>query len=129
MRFVAYFFLAVNISLSEERKLYKTIIKVTLKKKILDPQGKAIESSLHNLGFSNLTGVRTGKNIEIMINENDLERAKNSTRSACEKLLANSVTEEFEYEIFDNDGRVVARFSTQQKATSGRIPSGKESVI
>jgi len=95
--------------------LYKARIEVTLKKKILDPQGKAIESSLHNLGFTHLTGVRTGKNIEISISESNLEQAKSSIQSACEKLLANPVTEEFEYEIFDNDGTVVARFSTQQK--------------
>jgi phosphoribosylformylglycinamidine synthase subunit PurS len=96
-------------------KLYKAIIKVTLKKKILDPQGKAIESSLHNLGFSNLTSVRTGKNIEVMVNDSSLERAKAAIQSACEKLLANQVTEEFEYELSDNDGAVVARFSTQHK--------------
>ncbi|HUI30687.1 MAG TPA: phosphoribosylformylglycinamidine synthase subunit PurS [Candidatus Acidoferrales bacterium] len=95
--------------------MYKAIIKVTLKKKILDPQGKAIESSLHNLGFSSLTGVRTGKNIEISINQNDLEQARSSIQSACEKLLANPVTEEFEYEIFDHAGTAVAGFSTQHK--------------
>jgi phosphoribosylformylglycinamidine synthase PurS subunit len=106
--------------------LYKAIIKVTLKKKILDPQGKAIESSLHNLGFTSLAGVRTGKNIEISINENDLERAKSSVQSACEKLLANQVTEEFEYEVFDGGNNVVARFSTQHKQTP--VPSGKEPV-
>ncbi len=86
-----------------------------MKKKILDPQGKAIESSLHNLGFSGMTGVRTGKNIEIVIGESDLEKAKGSLQSACEKLLSNPVTEEFEYEIFDKDGAVVATFSTQHK--------------
>ena len=95
--------------------MFKAIIKVTLKKKILDPQGKAIESSLHNLGFSTLTGVRTGKNIEIVINDNDLKQTKNSVQSACEKLLANPVTEEFEYEVFSDDGAIVAQFSTRHK--------------
>lgn len=103
--------------------MFKAIIKVTLKKKILDPQGKAIQSSLHNLGFSSLTGVRTGKNIEISVNEDALERAKDSIQSACEKLLANPVTEEFEYEIFKDDGTVVATFSTQHKEV--HVPSGK----
>jgi len=106
---------------SWRRKLYKVIVKVTLKKKILDPQGKAIESSLHNLGFSNLTGVRTGKNIEIAVNDKDIERAKASVQSACEKLLANPVTEEFEYEMLDNDGAIVARFSTQNRQAKESI--------
>ena len=106
--------------------MFKAIIKVTLKKKILDPQGKAIESSLHNLGFSNLAGVRTGKNIEISINENSLEQAKSTVQSACEKLLANSVTEEYEYEIFGQDGTVVVKFSTQHKQAP--VHSGKEMV-
>ena len=95
--------------------MFKAIVKVTLKKKILDPQGKAIESSLHNLGFSSLSGVRTGKNIEISINENNIEQAKNSLQSACQKLLSNPVTEEYEYEIFGEDGVVVTKFSTQHK--------------
>ena len=96
--------------------MYKAIVKVTLKKKILDPQGKAIESSLHNLGFTGLTGVRTGKNIEMSIDETDLHRAKELVQSACTKLLANSVTEEYEYEIFDIGGVELGRFSTQQKS-------------
>jgi phosphoribosylformylglycinamidine synthase len=96
-------------------KLFTAIIKVTLKKKILDPQGKAIESSLHNLGFSSLSGVRTGKNIELLVNDSSLEQARSSVHAACQKLLANPVTEEFEYEITDSDGRVAARFSTQHK--------------
>lgn len=88
--------------------MFKAIVKVTLKKKILDPQGKAIESSLHNLGFSKLNGVRTGKNIEMSIDETDLEAAKNMVQSACMKLLANPVTEDYEYQIFDETGTSVA---------------------
>jgi phosphoribosylformylglycinamidine synthase len=88
--------------------LFKAIVKVTLKKKILDPQGKAIESSLHNLGFSKLSGVRTGKNIEMLIDEADLDRAKNLVQPACTKLLANPVTEDYEYKIFDKSGVQVA---------------------
>ena len=95
--------------------MFKATVEVNLKKKILDPQGKAIESSLHNLGFAKLSGVRTGKNIEMSIDETDLERAKDLIQSACAKLLANPVTEEYEYEIFNHDGTVAARFSTQRK--------------
>ena len=96
--------------------MFKARIEVTLKKKILDPQGKAIESSLHNLGFSKLGRVRTGKNIEMTVDETDLEAAKNLVQSSCTKLLANPVTEEYEYEIFDGAGSLVAEFSSQLKA-------------
>ncbi len=99
--------------------MYKAIVKVTLKKKILDPQGKAMESSLHNLGFTKLSGVRTGKNIEMSIGETDLARAKELVQSACAKLLANPVTEEYEYEVFSDDGMVVAHFSTHPKSDEG----------
>ena len=105
--------------------MFRAIVKVTLKKKILDPQGKAIESSLHNLGFTTLSGVRTGKNIEMLIDETDLDRAKGLVQSACVKLLANPVTEEYEYGILDREGTEVAQFSAQRKS-EGQI---KEHVI
>ncbi len=93
--------------------MFKARIEVTLKRKILDPQGKAIESSLRNLGFSGLGNVRTGKNIDISVDESDLQVATGLVRSACTKLLANPVTEEYEYELFDEGGKSVARFSSQ----------------
>ena len=99
-------------------------MKVTLKKKILDPQGKAIESSLHNLGFSKLSGVRTGKNIELSIDETNLESAKVLIESACAKLLANPVTEDYEYEIFDSAGGSVAHFSNQSRVGAVRETVG-----
>jgi phosphoribosylformylglycinamidine synthase PurS subunit len=101
--------------------LFKAIIKVTLKKKILDPQGKAIESSLLNLGFSSLSSVRTGKNIEMLVGEGNLELARATVQSACEKLLANPVTEEFEYEIMDDNGAVAATFSSQHKLSKESV--------
>ncbi len=106
--------------------MFKAIIKVTLKKKILDPQGKAIESSLHNLGFSSLSAVRTGKNIDITVNANDIEDAKKSIQLACQKLLANPVTEEYEYEIFDQNGSVADRFSTHQ--IQAQVTAGEEAI-
>jgi phosphoribosylformylglycinamidine synthase subunit PurS len=95
--------------------LFKARIEVTLKKKILDPQGKAIESSLRNLSFTALGGVRTGKNIDISVDESDTSRAVELVKSACAKLLANPVTEEYEFELFDESGKVVADYSTQPK--------------
>ncbi len=103
--------------------MFKAIVKVTLKEKILDPQGKAIESSLHNLGFTGLGGVRTGKTIEMSIGEDDLEAAKELVHSACAKLLANPVTEEYEFQIFDDVGITVSQFSSRQRVgnVSGQL--------
>ncbi len=93
--------------------MFKARIEVTLKKKILDPQGKAIESSLRNLGFAKLSGVRTGKNIDMSVDEQDVQTATTLVHSACTRLLANPVTEEYEFELFDETGKTVVQFSTQ----------------
>ncbi len=108
--------------------MFKAIIEVTLKTKILDPQGKAIERSLHNLGFSKLSGVRTGKNIEMSISEADLEAADNMVRSACMKLLANPVTEEYEYQIFDEAGSSVVSGGSGAEFPGSRVSSVKSTV-
>jgi len=105
--------------------LFKAIVEVTLKEKILDPQGKAIESSLHNLGFTKLNRIRTGKNIEISIDETNLDLAKDFIRSACTKLLANQVTEEYEYQILDKNGAVVAQFSTHTGSPAEKVAAGR----
>lgn len=74
---------------------------VTLKKGVLDPQGKAIEHSLHSLGFGEVSGVRMGKYLEFQIEGSDPEEAKNQTRQMCDKLLANPVIEDYRFEIQD----------------------------
>ena len=94
--------------------MFKARIEVTLKSKILDPQGKAIESSLRNLGFAQLGSVRTGKNIDISVDESDVQRAAALVQSACTKLLANPVTEEYECELFDEAGKTLTKFSSRQ---------------
>jgi phosphoribosylformylglycinamidine synthase len=71
----------------------KAVIKVTLRKAILDPQGKAIESALHSLGFSEVGDVRQGKFIEIEVADGT---SKGRLKDMCQKLLANPVTEDFE---------------------------------
>jgi phosphoribosylformylglycinamidine synthase PurS subunit len=95
--------------------LFKAIIKISLKQKILDPQGKAVENSLHNLGYTSLKGVRIGKNIELSIDETELQRAEELVRSACAKLLANPVTEDYEYQILDENGAVASWYSAQNR--------------
>lgn len=71
----------------------KAIVKVTLRKGVLDPQGKAIGQALHSLGFSDVGDVRQGKFIEIDVPEGT---APERVKDMCSKLLANPVTEDFE---------------------------------
>ena len=108
--------------------MFKATIEVTLKRKILDPQGKAIESSLHNLGFSKLGGIRTGKNIEMSIDEADIESASAMVRSACTKLLSNPVTEDYEYQIFDQAGSLVASGGSSSEFSGSRASDLQSAV-
>jgi phosphoribosylformylglycinamidine synthase len=77
----------------------KAKIHVTLKEGILDPQGKAIEHALDSLGFKNAGHVRVGKYMELDLNESDKAKAEQSVKSMCEKLLANTIIEEYRYEL------------------------------
>ena len=74
----------------------KFSIKVTLKKDVLDPQGKVVQQSLHNMGMDTLKSLRQGKYFEIEINENNENKAKNEIENMCRKLLVNLIIEEFE---------------------------------
>jgi phosphoribosylaminoimidazole-succinocarboxamide synthase len=76
----------------------KARITITLKNGVLDPQGKAIEGALHALGFGDVANVRQGKLIELDIPEGDDAAARNQLRDMCEKLLANTVIEEYRVE-------------------------------
>ena len=77
----------------------KAKVHVTLKQGILDPQGKAIEHALDSLGFKNAANVRVGKYMELDVNETDKAKAEAQVRSMCEKLLANTILEEYRYEL------------------------------
>jgi phosphoribosylformylglycinamidine synthase len=77
----------------------KAKIHVTLKQGILDPQGKAIEHALESLGFKNAENVRVGKYMELDLKESDKEKAQQAVKSMCEKLLANTIIEEYRYEL------------------------------
>jgi phosphoribosylformylglycinamidine synthase subunit PurS len=77
----------------------KARITITLKPGVLDPQGKAIEGALHALGFSGVDDVRQGKYIEVALGETDPERAKAEVERMCKALLANTVIENFSYEL------------------------------
>jgi len=74
-------------------------ITVTLKDGVLDPQGKAIEGSLATLGFAGVGSVRQGKTFEIELEAASKEDAATSLEAMCNKLLANTVIEDFSVEI------------------------------
>jgi phosphoribosylformylglycinamidine synthase PurS subunit len=78
----------------------KAHIHVTLKNGVLDPQGKAVEHALGSLGFGGVDNVRQGKFIELNLSETDPARAKAQANEMCEKLLANTVIENYSVEIF-----------------------------
>lgn len=77
----------------------KAKIHVTLKQGILDPQGKAIEHALDSLGFKNAANVRVGKYMELELKETDKAKADAEVKQMCEKLLANTIVEEYRYEL------------------------------
>ncbi len=77
----------------------KAKIHVTLKQGILDPQGKAIEHALDSLGFKHAANVRVGKYMELDLQESDKAKAEAQVKSMCEKLLANTIIEEYHYEL------------------------------
>ena len=74
-------------------------VHVTLKTGVLDPQGEAIRHALGSLGFDSVNGVRQGKVIEIDLDETDPAIAEANVRQMCEKLLANTVIENYAVEI------------------------------
>ena len=68
---------------------------VTLKKDVLDPQGKVVSQTLKNMGYNNIVNVRQGKYFEIELNEKDKETGEKIVKDFCKKLLANMVIEDF----------------------------------
>lgn len=77
----------------------KARVIVTLKAGVLDPQGKAIEGALNSLGVSGVASVRQGKVFDVELEGLDAAGAKARLQTACEKLLANTVIENFSIEI------------------------------
>ena len=68
---------------------------ITLKKDVLDPQGKVIHQTLEDMNFTNINEVRQGKYFEIDVKENDPKKAKDLVEDMCKKLLANLVIENY----------------------------------
>ncbi len=77
----------------------KAKIKVTLKTGVLDPQGKAIENALGSLGFDGVSDVRQGKYLEVDLDTTDEAEARTTVEAMCQKLLANTVIENYDIEL------------------------------
>ncbi|MBI4535510.1 MAG: phosphoribosylformylglycinamidine synthase subunit PurS [Ignavibacteriae bacterium] len=79
--------------------MYLSKIRVTLRKSILDPQGKAVEHAIGSLGLLGVGEVRMGKYIELKVDSRNETAARNTTEEVCKKLLANPVMEDYHFEI------------------------------
>ena len=77
----------------------KFSVTVTLKKDVLDPQGKVVQNTLQNLGMSDLKNIRLGNYFELEIEENDRNEAKKKVDDMCKKLLANLIIEDYKINI------------------------------
>jgi phosphoribosylformylglycinamidine synthase subunit PurS len=72
---------------------------ITLKKEVLDPQGKVVSQTLKNMGYDSIISVRQGKYFDIELNENDKEKAKKIVEEICKKLLTNFVIEDYTIDL------------------------------
>ena len=72
---------------------------VTLKKDVLDPQGKVVTQTLKNMGYNSIASIRQGKFFEIELNETDIEKSKKIVNEICKKLLTNQVIEDYKINL------------------------------
>lgn len=79
--------------------MIKARITITLKNGVLDPQGKAIEGSLHALGFGDVGSVRQGKVFDVELDTNNKSQAEQNLKAMCDQLLANTVIEDYSVAI------------------------------
>ncbi len=80
---------------------FRAEINVMPLKALLDPQGKAVTSSMKNIGLPEITNVRIGKHISLELDAKDKKEANAKADSACKKLLANLIMENYEFDIFE----------------------------
>ena len=79
--------------------MIKATVYVTMKEGVLDPQGNAVQGSLHSLGFTEGNSVRIGKYMELVLNTDDANEAEKRVKEMCEKLLANTVIEDYRFTL------------------------------
>ncbi len=87
--------MAKLFQLNLKRNKLKFSVTVTLKKDVLDPQGKVVENTLISMGMDNIESVRQGKFFEIEVNENDQQKAEKKVNDMCERLLVNLIIEDY----------------------------------
>ena len=86
---------AKQLRSSLKKNKLKFSVTVTLKKDVLDPQGKVVQNTLQNLGMDNLKSVRQGKYFELEVNDSDQAQAEKKVNDMCKKLLANLIIEDY----------------------------------
>lgn len=79
--------------------MLKATVYVTIKQGVLDPQGVAVQGALHSMGFQEVESVRIGKYMELTLDTDDRAEAERRLKEMCEKLLANTVVEDYRYEL------------------------------
>jgi len=79
--------------------MLKATVYVTIKQSVLDPQGVAVQGALHSMGFDEVGKVRVGKYLELELGTSDRAEAEQRIKAMCEKLLANTVIEDYRYEL------------------------------
>ena len=84
-----------QFQLNLKKNKLKFSVTVTLKKDVLDPQGKVVQNTLVNMGMNNLISIRQGKHFEIEVDENDIEVAQKKIDQMCKKLLVNLIIEDY----------------------------------
>ncbi|NWQ43383.1 phosphoribosylformylglycinamidine synthase subunit PurS [Bacillus sp. EB106-08-02-XG196] len=84
--------------------MFKATVYVTLRESVLDPQGNAVHESLHSLGYDEVGEVRIGKYMELVINNDDQKAVEERVRDMCEKLLANTVIEDYRFDLNNQEG-------------------------
>ena len=87
-----------QFQLNLKKNKLKFSVTVTLKKDVLDPQGKVVQNTLSNLGMKNLRSIRQGKFFELEVDENDEKRAQKIINEMCKKLLVNLIIENYKIE-------------------------------
>lgn len=79
--------------------MLKATVYVTIKQNVLDPQGSAVQGALHSMGFAEVGKVRIGKYMELELDTSDASEAEARVKAMCEKLLANTVIEDYRFEL------------------------------
>lgn len=79
--------------------MIKATVYVTIKQSVLDPQGVAVQGALHSMGFEEVSSVRIGKYMELKLDTTDRNEAEARVKAMCEKLLANTVVEDYRFEL------------------------------